>query len=132
MVKKKVKPKKVTKKSAPARPKKKESLNVGYGELKGLASFEELFGLDLLSSSVHVYGRYVWNDTPAFLVTTLSSEAATTTLFNRVFGRFRDTLQNSRNKNQLCGQEIQRYCTTTVSFSDGAPNYISLKLELAD
>ncbi len=82
MVKKKVKPKKVTKKSAPARPKKKESLNVGYGELKGLASFEELFGLDLLSSSVHVSGRYVWNDTPAFLVTTFSSEVATTPLFN--------------------------------------------------
>ena len=82
MVKKKVKPKKATKKSAPARPEKKESLNVGYGALKGLANFGELFGLGLSSSPVHVSGRYVWCGTPAFLVTTLSGEAATTTLFN--------------------------------------------------
>ena len=64
------------------RPKKKESLNVGYGALKGLANFGELFGLGLSNSPVHVSGRYVWRGTPAFLVTNLSGEAATTTLFN--------------------------------------------------
>ena len=82
VAKKKVKPRKTTKKSVPMRPKKKESLNVGYGALKGLANFGELFGLGLSSSPVHVSGRYVWRGTPAFLVTNLSGEAATTTLFN--------------------------------------------------
>ncbi len=82
VAKKKVKPRKTTKKSAPVRPKKKESLNVGYGALKGLANFGKLFGLGLSSSPVHVSGRYVWRGTPAFLVTNLSGEAATATLFN--------------------------------------------------
>ena len=82
VAKKKVKPKKAPKKSAPPRPKARKSSNGVYGALKSLANFEELFGSDLSSSPVHVSGRYVWNGTPAFLVTTLSSEAATTTLFN--------------------------------------------------
>ena len=82
MAKKKVKPKKAAKKSAPARPKAGKVPTGVYGALTGLANFGELFGLGLSSSPVNVSGRYVWRGTPAFLVTTLSGEAATTTLFN--------------------------------------------------
>ena len=79
---KKVKSKKASKKSAPARLKAGKVPSGVYVALQSLANFEELFGLGLSSSPVHVSGRYVWCGTPAFLVTTLSGEAATTTLFN--------------------------------------------------
>ena len=82
MAKKKVKSKKASKKSAPARLKARKVPTGVYGSLQSLANFAELFGLGLSSSPVHVSGRYVWCGTPAFLVTTLSGEAATTTLFN--------------------------------------------------
>ena len=82
VAKKKVKSKKASKKSAPSRPKAGKVPSGVYGALQSLANFEELFGLGLSSSPVHVSGRYVWCGTPAFLVTTLSGEAATTTLFN--------------------------------------------------
>ena len=82
VAKKKVKSKKASKKSAPARLKARKVPTGVYGALQSLANFAELFGLGLSSSPVHVSGRYVWCGTPAFLVTTLSGEAATTTLFN--------------------------------------------------
>lgn len=82
MVKKKVKLKKAVRRSSPARSKAKKPSTKNYGVLKNLINFDELFGSVSLSAPIHVSGRYVWNGTPAFLVTTLSGEAATTTLFN--------------------------------------------------
>ena len=82
VAKKKVKSKKAAKKSAPSRPKAGKVPSEVYGELQSLANSEELFGSSLSNSPVHVSGRYVWRGTPAFLVTNLSGEAATTTLFN--------------------------------------------------
>ena len=77
-MKKQVSSKKSSKKGVKSRTDEEKNSKAFHGVLKALDNYDELFD----TSPMHVSGRYVNNGAPSFLVTTLSNQAATATVYD--------------------------------------------------